>query len=211
MTEVNTGSAGLIFEKLVAVNKSIESISKDRKNQAQGFKFRGIDDVYNSLHKPLSDNEVFIVPKILKHDVFERTTKNGGVNFQTIVMMEYTFRTTDGSSVSCVVVGEANDMGDKGAGKAMSYALKSALFQMFTIPTEGDNDPDAHSVTYTSSPSKAAPAKPMIEYKDAVYEKIAKAITETGGYTLEQIKTKYDLSKEAEEWIVKLIKIGKVA
>ena len=35
---------------LATVNKSIKAIGKDRTNQQQGFKFRGIDDVMNELH-----------------------------------------------------------------------------------------------------------------------------------------------------------------
>ena len=39
-----------IYKALAAVNKEIKPIAKDRTNQQQGFKFRGIDDVMNELH-----------------------------------------------------------------------------------------------------------------------------------------------------------------
>ena len=48
----------------------------------------------------------------------------------------------DGSNVSCVVVGEAMDSGDKSCNKAMSAAFKYAAFQLFCIPTEEMLDPD---------------------------------------------------------------------
>jgi hypothetical protein len=35
------------------------------------------------------------------------------------------------------------DSGDKSTNKAMSAAHKYAILQAFTVPTEGDNDPDA--------------------------------------------------------------------
>jgi hypothetical protein len=37
------------------------------------------------------------------------------------------------------------DSGDKATNKAMSAAYKYAAFQMFAIPTEGDNDADGHT------------------------------------------------------------------
>jgi hypothetical protein len=37
------------------------------------------------------------------------------------------------------------DSGDKATNKAMSAAYKYAAFQAFAIPTEGDNDADAHT------------------------------------------------------------------
>jgi hypothetical protein len=41
--------------------------------------------------------------------------------------------------------GEAMDSGDKATNKAMSAAYKYACMQAFSIPTEGDNDADAHT------------------------------------------------------------------
>ena len=55
----------------------------------------------------------------------------------------------DGSSISSVTLGESSETGDKGAGKAMSYALKFALLQSFLIPTEEQKDPDEHSVVFS--------------------------------------------------------------
>jgi hypothetical protein len=44
------------------------------------------------------------------------------------------------------------DSGDKATNKAMSIAYKNAIFMTFSVPTEGDNDPDAqaHEVSPTS-------------------------------------------------------------
>jgi hypothetical protein len=39
-----------------------EGISKDRNNAQQGYKFRGIDDVYNALAPILSRNRLVITP-----------------------------------------------------------------------------------------------------------------------------------------------------
>src|SRR5581483_10530973 len=70
----------------------------------------------------------------------ERTSKSGGSLLYTILTVKYTFFTEDGSSFDVTTVGEAMDSGDKSSNKAMSAALKYALFQVFCIPTDEDND-----------------------------------------------------------------------
>ena len=51
----------------------------------------------------------------------------------------------DGSKHTVRTFGEAMDSADKATNKAMSAAYKYAAFQAFAIPTEGDNDADAHT------------------------------------------------------------------
>ena len=61
----------------------------------------------------------------------------------SICKIRYDFFTDDGSKVSCTVIGEGMDTGDKATNKAMSIAFKYACFQTFCIPTEDMDDPDA--------------------------------------------------------------------
>jgi hypothetical protein len=121
-------------------------ISKDRKNQQQGYAFRGIDDVYNALAPMLAAEKLVIVPRILSRVVVERATQKGGVLFNVTVEAEFDFiAAEDGSKVTARTYGEAMDSADKATNKAMSAAYKYAAFQTFCIPTEGDNDADAHT------------------------------------------------------------------
>jgi hypothetical protein len=53
--------------------------------------------------------------------------------------------------------GEAMDSSDKSTNKAEAAAFKYACFQAFCIPTEADNDADAH--TPEPAPKKATTAK----------------------------------------------------
>ena len=132
-----------IYKALAAVNKSIKAIGKDRKNEQQGFKFRGIDDVMNELHSLFAANEVIILQTINSIDVTERTNQRGTVIFSVRINITYHFTHSDGSMADVTVTGEAMDSGDKATTKAMSIALKYALLQMFLIPTEEEKDPDA--------------------------------------------------------------------
>lgn len=131
-----------IYGRMAAVLADVGAIEKTRKNQAQGFQFRGIDDAMNELHGTFAKHSLFLTHELLEHSMAERATRSGGTSFHHIAKVRFTFWAPDGSSVSAVGVGEAADTGDKGAGKAMAYALKVCLLQTFLIPTEEEKDPD---------------------------------------------------------------------
>lgn len=133
----------LIFSKMVNILKETKAITKSEKNQQQGFKFRGIDNVMNELHEIFSRNEVFILQEVKDFTTENRPTKSGGTNTFTRATITFRYMTTDGSFVETTNVGEAMDSGDKGMNKAMSIALKYSLLQMLLIPTEEQKDPDA--------------------------------------------------------------------
>ena len=136
----------------VMLDLSKEGISKDRKNESQGYKFRGIDDVYNALSSALSKHHLVCLPRVLAREVVERTTAKGTVLFYVTVDVEYDLVAEDGSKHTVKTYGEAMDSGDKATNKAMSAAFKYMAMQVFCIPTEGDNDADAqtHEVKATT-------------------------------------------------------------
>ena len=132
----------LIFQKMTSILKETKAITKSEKNQQQGFKFRGIDNVMNELHELFAKNDVFILQEVQDFTVDARPTAKGSTLFYTRATIKFRYMTTDGSFVETVNVGEAMDSGDKGMNKAMSIALKYSLLQMFLIPTEEPKDPD---------------------------------------------------------------------
>lgn len=132
----------LIYGKIANILRETKAISKTEKNQQQGFKFRGIDNVMNELHELFSKNDVFILQDVQDFTVDARPAAKGGTLFYTRAKIKFRYTTTDGSYVETTNVGEAMDSGDKGMNKAMSIALKYSLLQMFLIPTEESKDPD---------------------------------------------------------------------
>lgn len=147
----------LIYTAINAAMKDIGYIGKDRKNQQQGFMFRGIEQVMNTLKPVLEDHGIFIVPEVLDTQREERTTQKGGTLLYTMHKIKFHFTATDGSEVCAITVGEAMDSADKSSNKAMSVAFKYACFQMFCIPTEemAKDDPDAYS------PEESTKAQPQ--------------------------------------------------
>ena len=144
---ITTTDAPAIFRAIAGVMADVGSVSKDKINKQQGFKYRSIDDVYDALHPALAKNKVFIVPQILERtQEVVGTSKNGAKITQTACKIKFTFYAEDGSSVEAIIVGEGMDMGDKGTNKAMAIAYKYACFQVFCIPTEDMVDPDAEGL-----------------------------------------------------------------
>jgi ERF superfamily protein len=142
-----------IYERLSAVQAAMPPVPKARTNQQQGFKFRGIDDALESLVPLLAEHQVFFLPTVLEREVETRQTGKGSNLYTVHLHVRYTFFDADGNSLACDVWGEGTDSGDKATSKAMTMALKSALFQTFTI--SGEEDPDATGVSEAKSSSRA--------------------------------------------------------
>lgn len=122
----------------------IDHIGKERKNTQQGFMFRGIDQVMNTMKPLLAKHGVFVVPEVLNMTREERQTGKGTTLLYSILTVKHHFVATDGSEVCSVTIGEGMDSGDKASNKAMAVAFKYACFQVFCIPTEEmtKDDPD---------------------------------------------------------------------
>ena len=138
-----------VYQAINAIQSDLAKIgiSKDRVNsQGSGYKFRGIDDVYNAISPLLAKHGLCILPRMLTRECTDRMSAKGGNLFYVVVEAEFDFVSAeDGSKHTVKTFGEAMDSGDKATNKAMSAAYKYAAFQAFAIPTEGDNDADAHT------------------------------------------------------------------
>jgi hypothetical protein len=122
-----------VYEKIAAVTAELSKIgiSKDSKNTSQGYAFRGIDAVYGALSPMLSKHGLCILPRVTDRQVIERQNRQGTALFYVTLTVEFDFvAAEDGSKHTVITVGEA---------------YKYAAFQAFCIPTEGDNDADAHT------------------------------------------------------------------
>jgi len=145
-----------VYGKIAAVQGELAKvgIAKGRRNQQQGYNFRGIDEVYAALSPLLARYGLVIVPRVIAREVVERQTAKGGALFNVTVHAEFDFISADdGSKHTAATYGEAMDSADKATNKAMSAAYKYAAFMTFAIPTEGDNDADAH--THEVAPRQA--------------------------------------------------------
>lgn len=120
-----------------------EGIPKARRNQQQGYDFRGIDDVYAALGRVLANEKLLVLPRVRTREAIERPTKSGGIATFTTLLIDFDLVSAiDGSKHMITTVGEAQDSADKSSNKSMSAAMKYACVMVFMIPTEGDGDSD---------------------------------------------------------------------
>lgn len=142
-----------------------EGIGKTDRNQSQGYQFRGIDAVLNTLARVIAENKLVIIPHVQSRELTERQTSKGGALFNVVVRVDYTFVSAEDGSREAVgpFDGEAMDSADKATNKAMSAAYKYMAIQTFCIPTEGDNDADAttHEVAPRAAGGERSPPRPQ--------------------------------------------------
>lgn len=132
-----------IYKAVAGVIADIGAVGKDKVNKQQGFKYRSVDDVYSVLNPALAKNRIFILPEILDQKQEMRTNKNGTQMTWVTLKIKYTLFADDGSFIETILLGEAMDTGDKAINKAMAIAYKYLCFQVFCIPVEDMDDPDA--------------------------------------------------------------------
>jgi hypothetical protein len=184
----------LIYKKMSDVMKDVGAIGKDQKNTQQGFKFRGIDQFVNALYPALTKHGVFMSPRATSftHELKDvvRGSGKSGVDKHVSIMMEYDFYAEDGSKVTVgPVPAEGLDSGDKATNKALSAALKYALIQTFSIPTEdmAEADFDSPEIGVTAATTattettmatvKAAPTSAVEPMKKSSFRKPKAPVT----------------------------------
>jgi hypothetical protein len=133
-------------EALAEVMRRVPAIAKGRTSD-QGYRFRGIDDVYSSLHDLFAEVGLVVLPRPIERigEVRLVGAKQDRSQYVTHLLVEFRFLAADGTSETCSAWGEGSDMGDKATQKAHSQAIKSALLETFLIPTEDSarDEPDA--------------------------------------------------------------------
>ena len=131
-----------IYRALVNVADGLrqQGIAKGKKCAGGGnFAYRGIDDVYAAVSPVLAANSVIIRPVTIER---LEDVQAGKMRLVRINVQYEAISAEDGSSVTFAGIGEGCDTSDKAAGKALSYAYKTAIFQLFAVPVAGQEDPD---------------------------------------------------------------------
>ena len=131
-----------IYRALVSIADGLrqQGIAKGKKCAGGGnFAYRGIDDVYAAVSPLLAANSVIIRPVTIER---LEDVQAGKMRLVRINVQYEAISAEDGSSVTFAGIGEGCDTSDKAAGKALSYAYKTAIFQLFAVPVVGQDDPD---------------------------------------------------------------------
>ena len=167
-----------VHEAIAAVMGDVQAVAKRDRNTHQNFNFRGIDAVMNAVAPALRKHGVVVLPNV-ESWTFEpvEVGQKRSLMGHALVHVTYTFVGPEGDHVTCSVLGEAMDSGDKAVPKAMSVALRTALLQALALPTD---EPDPDSETYVRSErthaqdvTHSVPSSEQIAALEALYEKAA--------------------------------------
>jgi hypothetical protein len=158
---------------MAAVMAEVTAIGKDRVNEQQRFKFRGVDDVMNALAGPFRKHGVFVLPEVREATTEVRQGQNRAMNAVRL-RMAFHFHGPAGDVVTAVTEGEGVDVADKATNKAMAAAFKYALLYAFMIPTEGtldEADADHHPGAPQPPAKPAEPSKALVrDWVDQIYK-----------------------------------------
>jgi hypothetical protein len=198
----STQSVPAVLVGLLGVAKALaaEGIGKDQNNKAQGFKFRGVDDVMGALSPLLVANNLLLLPEALELVSSTYPGKEGKTQFRAVVKLKLTIvSAVDGSRETVTMYGEGADSADKSTGKANSYAFKDAMLKAFCVPIQGnpeDRDPDFNTPESGRVPAARAQAEApaKLENKSADPETLAGA--------LERLASDKDKRKKLESKIL---------
>ena len=132
-------------------------IGKTKRNAAQGFSYRGVDDVMQAMASALPVCGLVMTPRVVGRTERASASKSGGTIYTVILDVEWDLvSVVDGSRCIVRVHGEAMDSGDKATTKALSASYKYACVLAFSIPLEGIEDADAHSPEAGAAPAPLA-------------------------------------------------------
>lgn len=142
-----------IYLAMHNIMKKVRAIGKERNNQKQNFKYRGVDDVMNELHPLFVEEEVVLSWDVVHKEHMIRQVSEKPMAFTTLTVRYRFTSSLDGSFMETTTVGAAGDSYDKDTSKAQAMALKYLLYHTFLIET-GEDDPDGDTPGTTKAPAE---------------------------------------------------------
>lgn len=178
-----------LFQKLLEIQKKVDAIVKDGKNLSDKYDFASDENVLD-IFRPLMDaNSLLLIPKITSANVTEGATRSGTARFMTEVYFNMVWVDVDsGETLEVPWYAQGVDLaGEKGVGKAATYAEKYFLLKFFHVATKKD-DPDASGRTQSGELRQKGTAAEK-ETADYHRKSIAAMLNELCAGDSEKIKT----------------------
>lgn len=129
-----------IFGLLQKVRQDVGRIGKDQ--QGYGYKFRGVDDVWNRYGPVLARHGVAVSTTVsdLKTEVMKNKNSKEGV--YASLRLQVNFFAPDGSHIQGEAYGASWDSEFRSVAQAHSDAYKKVFFEVFMPPVDPDADDD---------------------------------------------------------------------
>lgn len=163
--EIVVSDLTTVHARLVAAMRELTGLAKDQQaNFGERYRFRGIDDVYNVVGPIFRTHGLLLRTEALEIHRDTYHTSKGAEMRDVSVLLKVTALGEEGDEVHIATTwGEGADTADKATSKAMSIALKYALFQSLLPPVDADSveDPDRekHDRAHRQRPQTGGGAK----------------------------------------------------
>lgn len=131
-----------IYRKLIEVRKSVPYLKKD--NQGYKFKYVSSSQTLGALRDAMDNQGLLLVPSVTNSEIRDHQTSKGDHEYFTALDITFTWINSENpeEKIICCWTGQGLDAGEKGVGKALTYAEKYFLLKFFNIATDED-DPDS--------------------------------------------------------------------
>ena len=128
-----------IYRRINAVRKEVTYVKKTAKG-GLNYSIVSHDTVVSKLRPSLVTHGIIVIPTVTSY------VQNGD-RTETSITVKFINEDSPADVVSVDVIGFGLDKQDKGPGKAMTYATKTALLKIFTLESGDDEDPDTDQTT----------------------------------------------------------------
>jgi len=189
-----------IYQKLIKVREAVPYLKKS--NQGYQYSYTGSSQVLSSIREKIDELQLLLIPQVLDTSVSMETVegqdKNGNpkktTTFFTELSMNFTWVNAEKpeETITCPWYGQGIDTaGEKGVGKALTYAEKYFILKFFNIATDTD-DPDAFQEKTNTHDKESK-------------QQTSKSSTDEGKITTEEAKQLYKLTGQDEDLFRKVL------
>ena len=146
-----------LYEKLLAIQQAVDRFVKDNQvgEGKQAYKAVSSEQVLDTVRPLLNENKLLLIPEVNGANVIVGATSSGTARYLTELTMTMTWYDVEsGDRLPVPWYGQGVDLaGEKGVGKANTYAEKYFLMKFFHVPTPKD-DPDGDTKTKSGEKSQ---------------------------------------------------------
>ena len=130
-------------QKLLEMQKKVDSVVKDGKNQSDKYDFASDENVLDQFRPLMDELGLLLIPSVIGAKILEGQTRSGTVRYLTELDLEMSWVDVEsGERMTIPWYAQGVDLaGEKGVGKALTYGEKYFLLKFFHVATKKD-DPD---------------------------------------------------------------------
>ena len=158
-----------LYEKLLIMQTSVDAVIKDGKNSSDKYDFASDENVLDTFRPMMDELKLLLIPKVRAAQVLEGQTRSGTARYLTEMTVDMQWVDVEtGETLEVPWYAQGVDLaGEKGVGKALTYAEKYFLLKFFHVPTKKD-DPDSDGRTGSGEKKQSAQAKKeLVQYHRA--------------------------------------------